>query len=73
MFYLKASAAECLRRLRTSATVRPLLAADDVETRVNRLFAERRELYEAIGRAVDTEGLAPEEVAREIAREVRDA
>lgn len=70
VFYLRASPEECLRRLRTSATPRPLLGGDDPEGRARRLFGERRALYEGLGRPIDTEGRHPDDVAREIAGEV---
>ena len=63
VFYLYASALECLRRLERSRVERPLLAGEDREARVLKLYADREALYESCGRKITTEGLTPEEVA----------
>lgn len=63
---LSASPTECLRRVRGSATERPLLAGDDPEGRARSLLAAREPLYRAVPRQVDTEGKSAAAVAREI-------
>jgi shikimate kinase len=63
---LEAGPEECLRRVRASTTVRPLLAGPDPEAESRRLWEARRELYDAVPRRVDTQGKTPDEVAREI-------
>jgi shikimate kinase len=67
---LDAPLEECLRRVRTSATTRPLLAGPDPERRARELYEARRGLYEAVSHRVDTAGKTPREVAREIAETV---
>ncbi|MEW6488955.1 MAG: shikimate kinase [Thermodesulfobacteriota bacterium] len=63
---LDASAEECLRRVRRSPVERPLLSGPDPEAAARRLWEERRPLYAAVPRRVDTTGKTPGEVAREI-------
>jgi shikimate kinase len=63
---LDATPEECLRRVRGSPLERPLLAGPDPRAAAQRLWEERRPLYEAIPRHVDTTGKSPREVAREI-------
>ena len=67
VFYLYASPEECLRRVRTSSTRRPLLEVADPEQTARRIYAEREQLYEVLGQRIETEGRNPEEVAQAIA------
>ncbi len=55
--HLVVSAAGALARLRNDATIRPLLAGDDPEAVLNRLWQERRDAYASADYAVDTERL----------------
>jgi shikimate kinase len=63
---LLASAEEILNRVQHDDT-RPLLAGDKQEL-VLQLLENRRPLYEAITHKIDTNGLAPEEIAQKIIR-----
>ncbi len=63
---LDASPEECLRRVRGSAAERPLLSGSEPEAAAGRLWEERRVLYDAVPRRVDTHGKSPREVAGEI-------
>ncbi len=68
--YLRAKAETLLARVGADDT-RPLLqglSATDRERRLSALLDDRREAYESATVVVDTDGLAAEEVAGEIAR-----
>lgn len=71
VYYLHATAAECIRRLRTSSTPRPLLSGPDPEAAAARIYEARSALYDSVGRRIDTEAKTPEEVAREIVHDLR--
>jgi 3-dehydroquinate synthase len=66
VFCLTATPAEILARVERETSLRPLLAGDDLETRVRSLLERRAAAY-ARYRAVDTTGKTPEKVAAEIA------
>lgn len=63
---LDAPPEECVRRVRASSVERPLLAGREPEADARRLWEERRPLYEAVPRRVDTAGKSPREVAHEV-------
>lgn len=65
---LEASPEECVRRVRGSATERPLLSGSSPEAAARGLWEERQTLYGAVPRRVDTEGKSAAEVAGEIRR-----
>lgn len=70
VLYLYASPQECLRRLKKSRVLRPLLSGPDPEQNVLRIYAEREAFYESVGRKINTEGQSPEAVARAIVEEI---
>lgn len=61
---LRASFEELERRVKNSRTERPLAKGPSGEFR--KRFDERKPLYDAVGRQVDTEGKSPAEIAEEI-------
>ena len=63
--YLTASTDELLRRLGDAET-RPLLAGKDVRAEIDKLLAARHPFYERAHLTVDTTGLAPSQVAKQI-------
>lgn len=71
--WLRVGAAAAVERIRDDATVRPLLAVPDPETRAAELLAERTRWYERADWGVDTGGVTPSDLAARIARRVRAA
>ncbi|HEX8950662.1 MAG TPA: shikimate kinase, partial [Polyangia bacterium] len=63
--YLTASTDELVRRL-GGAETRPLLAGKDVRAEIEKLLAARRPAYERAHITIDTTGLAPSQVAKQI-------
>ena len=69
VFYLSASPAEILRRVRAedaSGPIRPLLAVDDPEARIAELLAQRAPAYAQAHHTVETDALTAAGVAAEI-------
>jgi shikimate kinase len=67
IIYLRTAPAAALARLGTAVAARPLLAsAGDPLAALEALLARRRAAYETAALAVDTDGLAPDEVAAQI-------
>ena len=69
VFYLSASPAEILRRVReedAGGPIRPLLAVDDPEARIAELLAQRTPAYAQAHHTVETDGLTAEGVAERI-------
>ena len=62
---LTASTDELVRRL-GSAETRPLLAGKDVRAEIEKLLAQRRPYYARAHVTIDTTGLAPSQVAKQI-------
>ena len=62
---LTASTEELMRRL-GSAETRPLLAGKDVRAEIEKLLAQRQPYYARAHVTVDTTGLAPSQVAKQI-------
>ena len=62
---LTASTEELMRRL-GSAETRPLLAGKDVRAEIEKLLAQRQSYYARAHVTVDTTGLAPSQVAKQI-------
>tara|TARA_B100000700_G_scaffold294266_1_gene356104 strand:- start:133 stop:657 length:525 start_codon:yes stop_codon:yes gene_type:complete len=71
IFCLSAPASEIIDRLREEGdqSKRPLLREEDFENRIEDLFNARRQAY-SIFEQVDTTGLTPSEVAKEIANRI---
>ena len=72
VFFLSASPAEILRRVReedAGGPIRPLLAVDDPEARIADLLAQRTPAYAQAHHTLDTDTLTPEDVAAAIASE----
>ena len=70
VFFLSASPAEILRRVReedAGGPIRPLLAVDDPEARIAELLAQRTPAYAQAHHTVDTDALTAKGVAAEIA------
>ena len=70
VFFLSASPAEILRRVReedAGGPIRPLLAVEDPEARIAKLLAQRTPAYAQAHHTVDTDALTAEGVAAEIA------
>ncbi len=66
VFYLSASPAEILRRVReedAGGPIRPLLAVEDPEARIAELLAQRAPAYAQAHYTVETDDLTPEGVA----------
>ena len=66
VFYLSASPAEILRRVReedAGGPIRPLLAVDDPEARIAELLGQRAAAYAQAHHAVETDGLTAAGVA----------
>ena len=71
VFYLSASPAEILRRVReedAGGPIRPLLAVQDPEARIAELLAQRTPAYTQAHHTVETDELTAEGVAGEIGR-----
>ena len=69
VFYLSASPAEILRRVRAedaSGPIRPLLAVDDPEARIAELLAQRTPAYAQAHHTVETDGLTAVGVVAEV-------
>ena len=69
VFFLSASPAEILRRVReedAGGPIRPLLAVDDPEARIAELLAQRAPAYAQAHHTVDTDGVTADRVAEEI-------
>ena len=70
--WLKASPEALAGRLAREAEGRPLLAGQDLRTRVATLLASREATYrEAADVAVDTDGVDPEEIVKRIIENLR--
>lgn len=69
--WLRVSPEEAVRRLAHSSIERPLLAGHDPLLRARVLLAERQPAYVRAGRAIETDGRNPEDIAREIASILR--
>ena len=69
VFFLSASSAEILRRVReedAGGPIRPLLAVDDPEARIAELLSHRFPAYTQAHHTVNTDGLTPRVVAGEV-------
>ena len=69
VFFLSASPAEILRRVReedAGGPIRPLLAVDDPEARIAELLAQRTPAYAQAHHTVETDGVTAEGVAARI-------
>ena len=69
VFFLSASPAEILRRVReedAGGPIRPLLAVEDPEARIAELLTQRTHAYAQAHHTVDTDALTPEGVATRI-------
>ena len=69
VFFLSASPAEILRRVReedAGGPIRPLLAVEDPEARIAELLAQRMPAYAHAHHTVDTDALTAEGVAERI-------
>ena len=69
IFFLSASPAEILRRVReedAGGPIRPLLAVDDPEARITELLVQRIPAYAQAHHTVETDGLPADEVAERI-------
>ena len=69
VFFLSASPAEILRRVReedAGGPIRPLLAVDDPEARIAELLGQRMPAYSQAHHTIDTDGLTAEGVAERI-------
>ena len=70
VFFLSATPASILQRVREEAAgrpIRPLLAVDDPEARIAQLLTQRTPAYAQAHHAVETDTLTPEGVAERIA------
>ena len=66
VFFLSASPAEILRRVReedAGGPIRPLLAVEDPEARIAELLSQRMPMYAQAHHTIETDGLTPEGVA----------
>ena len=69
VFFLSASPADILQRVRaedTGGPIRPLLAVEDPEARIAELLSQRTPAYTQAHHTVETDALTPEEVAERI-------
>ena len=69
VFYLSASPAEILRRVReedAGGPIRPLLAVEDPEARIEELLSQRADAYALAHHTVETDALTAEGVAARV-------